>query len=302
MSLCFGCLALYLVSTQCLDCSFYVVASQFLSYLRSIGKQAELKLNCNSEIEFMDVNLWFSQCRQIDDYDKPNSVLRGDSPYVYLNPSEVSPTNHLLITTSQYNALLFHRFFKHIEVLPHPYDPSLVEYVDSHHVPRDIDFLAIGHNTPDDHKGHAYFRLIKEGRKFLVSNDSDADVAVYKQPREYIYSLYSRSRFLVAMSHTEGFGLPLLEAMVSGVVPIYCDAHAFHEYGMGLPVKCYKVEDAWYSADEKDFLDVVHYAYNMSKEQYDDLSIRVKEYARKRFNPSVILNKLYEFIYKWNRD
>ncbi len=93
-----------IISKQCINCSFDVVATQFYNWLKTRSKDIVLqKLGCNGDIEFIDVNLWWSQCKNIDDVESPHSIIRGDSPYQYIKDVE-EKEDHLLITTSNYNA------------------------------------------------------------------------------------------------------------------------------------------------------------------------------------------------------
>jgi len=120
-----------IISKQCINCSFDIVASQFYNWVKTRSKDIVLqKIGCNGDIEFIDVNLWWSQCRPIDDEESPRSIIRGDSPYQYIKDME-EKEDHLLITTSHYNAKLFSKLFKRVEVVPHPYDPDEIRIVDT---------------------------------------------------------------------------------------------------------------------------------------------------------------------------
>ena len=76
--------------------------------------------------------------------------------------------DHLLITTSRYNARLFSKLFKRVEVVPHPYDPDEIRIVDNVKEKK-YDIITIGYNTKDDHKGLTVARKVAKelGLKYM---------------------------------------------------------------------------------------------------------------------------------------
>jgi len=293
-----------IVSKQCINCSFDVVATQFFEWIKTRSKDITMqKLGCNGDIEFIDVNLWWTQCRPIDDTESPHSIIRGDSPYRYIKDVE-EKEDHVLITTSNYNARLFSKLFKRVEVVPHPYDPNEMQVVDNVKEKK-FDVITIGYNTKDDHKGLTIARKVAKELKLNyveVSNECQDTVGYtcYKfmsLNREEIYKLIAQSHFYLALSHTEGFGLPVLEAMIAGTVPIFVNGHAFKEYTEGISIPAYKKREDWYDYEYEDVVSVVKYALSMTTNEYKELSERVKEIARWRFDPGKIYEKIYNIIY-----
>jgi len=290
-----------IISKQCINCSFDVVATQFYNWLKTRSKDIVLqKLGCNGDIEFIDVNLWWSQCRSIDDAESPHSIIRGDSPYQYIKDIE-EKEDHLLITTSNYNAELFSKLFRHIEVVPHPYDPNEIPIVDSIREKK-FDFITIGYNTKDDHKGLTVARKIAkelELKYIEISNECNGEGWCYKfmsLSRDEIYKLIARSRFYLALSHTEGFGLPVLESMVAGTIPIFVNGHAFSEYAEGIAIPAYKTREDWYDYKYEDVVNAVKYALSLDEKEYKELSERVKGLTRSSFKPEGIYKKIYNLI------
>ncbi|CAH69420.1 putative glycosyl transferase [Deltalipothrixvirus pozzuoliense] len=322
-----------IISKQCSNCSFDVVATQFVQWLQSYRQQQQQsgnhhvvdiilqKIGCGGDIEFIDINLWWSQCRTIDEGDAPHSVVRGDSPYAYItNVSDNEISDHLLVTTSQYNASMFRKLFRHIEVVPHAYDPLEVSVVDKVKEKK-FDVITIGYDTADDHKGLTVARKVALDlslRYVEVSNQCDnvgvnastsqtqiqlADnmicIPFMTLTREDVYRLIAQSRFYLALSHTEGFGLPVLESMVAGTVPIYVDGHAFHEYAKGIPIPAYSDKRVdWYNYEYEDVVEVVKSAMSTSQSEYNELSMRVKEESRHYFHPDVVYRKLINIVNK----
>jgi len=291
-----------IVSKQCVNCSFDIVATQFYNWIKNRSNDIVLqKLGCNGDIEFIDVNLWWSQCRNIDNEESPRSIIRGDSPYQYIKDVD-RKEDHLLITTSNYNAKLFSKLFKHVEVVPHPYDPNEIQVVDSISEKK-FDVITIGYNTKDDHKGLTVARKVAKelNLKYVeISNECNGQEWCYKfmsLPRTEVYRLIAQSKFYLALSHTEGFGLPVLESMVAGTVPIFVNGHAFSEYAEGIPINAYKKREDWYDYEYEDVVNAVKYALSLDENEYKELSERVKKISRDNFKPEKIYKKIYEIIF-----
>jgi glycosyltransferase involved in cell wall biosynthesis len=100
--------------------------------------------------------------------------------------------------------------------------------------------------------------------------------------------ILSSSRFLVFPSFIEGFGMPPLEAMAVGCVPIYSDVPAHSEFCIGIPVEPrdkyesfgYGCRIVKYVIDIKDLEEAVKYALGMKKEEYIDLQSKCIEKAK----------------------
>lgn len=101
--------------------------------------------------------------------------------------------------------------------------------------------------------------------------------------------LLAKSKFLLWTSFVEGFGLPVLEAMAVGCVPIYTDCPAHNEFAEGIPIPvekeskgfCYGVRVVKYDVDPKVVEEIVKQALDMKKEEWKDLSEKCKEKAKK---------------------
>ena len=107
--------------------------------------------------------------------------------------------------------------------------------------------------------------------------------------------LLSESRFLLWTSFVEGFGMPVLEAMVVGTVPIYTDVPAHNEFAVGIPIKpagkirscCYGVRIVKYVIEKEDVKEAVVYALGMGKEEWEDLSWKCREKSAEVWNEFV---------------
>ena len=104
--------------------------------------------------------------------------------------------------------------------------------------------------------------------------------------------ILSKSKFLLFPSFVEGFGLPPLEAMSVGCIPIYSDVPAHNEFTVGIPIKpADRIETFGYGCriikyiiSEKDVEEAVKYALGMGKEEYEDLQSKCIEKAKYMYN------------------
>ena len=118
------------------------------------------------------------------------------------------------------------------------------------------------------------------------------------------FNLISKSKFLVMPSEAETFGLPILEAMAVGTIPIFPDSPPFDEFATGISFKTlyekmtyrYGCKIISYELDNNSLFETIDYALNLSKEEYDNLSIECETDA-KQIN-EVVKDKLLNYINK----
>lgn len=273
-----------IISTQCENCSFDVVFKLLKQELERRGITVLKKIMCGADIDIIDVNLYLTTCTEFG-----ANVVRGDSPYKLVNEDVRSDAT--LITTSEYNRRLFYKYFKHVEVVPHFYDRKALKF--ENHRPRQrARPIIIAHNDALNHKRLDVARKVPG--IIEVSNSPTAEIREFTLSDEEKYRLLANASFYIATSTTEGFGLPVMESMVLGTPVIYPDCHAYHEYAMGIKVKCWKVREDWYEYDEKEYLEAVKYAFGMSDDEYVDLSYKVSEHAKRLFDPDVVVKRLLQ--------
>lgn len=212
-----------------------------------------------------------------------------------------------IFATSKWNAEMMQRVGMHVDgILPRPVNEKVaLKYVNE---PKDYDFVVIGQNiiTHDkkwfrespfiyidgdrvifDKKGMSVVKRVK-GKKIVVAEESFADFKPNTLSEDDKYRLLARARFYLATSRAEGFGMPPVEAMAVGTVPIFNECHAYGEWLKGLSVKCqgYEVIDTpagahrFWLYDEKEYLELTEYAKGMGKEEYEDLRAKVMEHAK----------------------
>ena len=98
----------------------------------------------------------------------------------------------------------------------------------------------------------------------------------------------SESRFLLHIPFSGSFEMPVLEAMACGVVPIYSEIPCLKEYAVGIPVKVdglsmvSTVDGVFYkyTIDKKDVVEAVNYALGLTRDAYEDLSLKAREKAK----------------------
>jgi len=120
------------------------------------------------------------------------------------------------------------------------------------------------------------------------------DYYTFSLTEENKYELYARAKFFLALSKSEGFGIPPIEAMAVGVVPIFLNAHGYKENLVGIPID--PIDEYTHCTDEDHCFRVwelsktelryeIQHAMNMSKEEYEDLSEKAKNKAREYYAP-----------------
>ena len=128
----------------------------------------------------------------------------------------------------------------------------------------------------------------------IIGNMGNADYQTFELSEEQKYELYARSRFYLALSRSEGFGIPPIEAMAVGVVPIFLNAHGHKENLVGIPLDpideytlcinqehCFKVWEL--SLHELKY--EINHALTMGREEYEDLSIKAKLKGGEYYRP-----------------
>ncbi|AZI75862.1 putative glycosyltransferase [Sulfolobales Beppu filamentous virus 3] len=304
-----------IISTQCLNCSFNVLTDDLISWMSEKNDVTLKKLGCGGDIAFYDVTLWLRSCLPIQRMERMRYntvILRGDSPYtVPMNSktvngktiSDMVPVDDVvLVTPSRYNYNFFYRIFSRITVLPHPVILPRGFTVDG--VKKEYDIITVGYNESNNRKGFSEFitvckklglRCAIVGNAPVVDGDGNASITIFKfmsLSRSDLFRLYIGSRFYLALSHTEGFGLPPVEAMYVGTPVIYVNAHSFAEYLRGIPIPAYRVREDWFDYNIEDVIEAVKYALSLSPGEYEDLSVNTMGYARRYFDPDIINRKL----------
>jgi glycosyltransferase involved in cell wall biosynthesis len=136
----------------------------------------------------------------------------------------------------------------------------------------------------------------------VISNVGDYDISAFTLDVKDLYRLLHKSYFYVSLSKSEGFGMPLMEAMSVGVPAVYVNAYSYKEFAVGIPINPYDViiEEAgsWrmenYLIKDNDVREALKEAQECasSKSCYEDLSAkaleRSKEFAQHDIEERII--------------
>ena len=124
----------------------------------------------------------------------------------------------------------------------------------------------------------------------VVSNVSDYDIPVFSLETKDLYRLLHKSYFYISLSKTEGFGMPLMEAMSVGVPAVFINAYSYKEFAVGIPVDPYDVvveeAESWemenYLIKDSDVREAIKEAQECasSKSCYEDLSAKALEKSK----------------------
>jgi len=127
-------------------------------------------------------------------------------------------------------------------------------------------------------------------RTKVVSNIGDYDIPIFTLHVKDYYRLLHRSYFYISLSKSEGFGMPLMEAMSVGVPAVYVNAYSYKEFAVGIPIDPYDVviEEAgsWemesYLIKDSDVREAIKEAQECAirKSCYEDLSAKALEKSK----------------------
>ena len=180
------------------------------------------------------------------------------------------------------------------KVMPRPFNP-LAYALRKKPMKKEYDVFICGWYREPDRKN---FRYVKE----LVDKLGLKCVAITNYPllNRYDfasvddltkYTLIKKSKFVLHLAGIEGFGMPPFEGMAMGIPTIYLDTPAVNEWAIGLkiPVESWvthTINLGLFNAVMKfaipkmdEALEIVKYALNMGKEEYEDLSHKAMEKA-----------------------
>jgi len=310
----------YIVSVQCEKCSFDEVFNLYKRYFKKYENIDFIKqLGFGGKMFIGDTNVAVSMLNRYRQYigNKgddilDNIILRVDTPRYLISTNTY--VNNTVITTSKYNAELFMRNFKDVKVVPHPYDDEALQfYKNTEYKDKKNDIIMIGWNDPDDHKGfrryftytlkkhnlNRYTHTIISNEYNVISSLSLSNVINERQftlPKKLLYYRMATSKWYLSLSHTEGFQLPVLEALATGTPVIYPRCHALEHVGFGIAYKCYKVNRDWYDYDDDELADTIQYAMSIPKEQYEDLRMNAIEYVKRNFSPVNVIKYISNIL------
>lgn len=239
-----------LIYTQCKNCNYEWVVDQTIYYMK----------------KYHDIVLTKT-------YFKPARVYVGDCDAIFNTtydgiawcdtPSDVTvkpPESLKVITTSMW--LKEHIEKKGIrveQVIPRGTNDEMARK----HVNFDFNarrgYIVIARNLPYKRINET-LKMFEGKRKelTLISDHPDTDFDFFSLSEDIKYYLLSHALFYIAVSETEGFDIPPVEAMSVGTPLIYVKKHVYNEYGCGIEID--SIEDLR--------------KIEISKEEWEDLSYK----------------------------
>jgi len=267
----------------CEDCSYYQVA---------IYEGYKVTHNVfEADVCIDDPVMFLKRFRYVDDI---NCILWGDTVYDVLYYAKELRRYHDFVVPSYWNYRMFDKIgLTPIAVIKRHIKPIFPD------VKKDKLFVTLGESRFFDRKN---LTLIDEvTRQFgvrdktvIVGNMGNPDFRTFSLTEGEKYTLYARSKFFLAFSKSEGFGLPPIEAMAVGTVPIFLNAHGYKENLVGIPID--PIDEYTYCVDENYCFRVwelskhevryeVQHALTMSKDEYEDLSEKARIKSREYYAP-----------------
>ena len=204
-------------------------------------------------------------------------------------------------TTSKFNEEIAKELgFRVDGIIPRLINEELFN-IDKFRYRQEYDIITIGNYDSVDRKNLRLQRdlLPKLGVKAVfISNiwlPRNTTIVQYRTgtvSEELKIELLAKSKFLLWTSFVEGFGMPVLEAMAVGTIPIYSDVPAHNEFAVGIPIKpidhyiaCgYGTRIHKWIIDPDSVEEAIKYALGLSKEEYQDLSAKCREKALQIYN------------------
>jgi len=147
----------------------------------------------------------------------------------------------------------------------------------------------------------------------VISNVGDYDIPIFTLNTSDLYSLLHRSYFYISLSKSEGFGMPLMEAMSVGTPAVFINAYSYKEFAVGIPIDPYDViieeNKPWkmenYIVKENDVREAINEAKEcvMRKSCYEDLSIKALERSKEfsQYNLEETLIKELKYVMSNNK-
>jgi Glycosyl transferases group 1. len=271
----------------CENCSYYQVALYEGYQITHNVFEADVCID--------DPVMFLRRFRYVTDV---NCILWGDTVYDALYYANQLKRHYDFVVASYWNYQMFDKIGltpvavakRHIRPIPRPAFPDMK---------KDRLFVTLGESRFFDRKN---LTLIDEvtrqfgvrDKTIIIGNIGNPDYRTFSLTEDFKYMLYARAKFFLALSKSEGFGLPPIEAMAVGVVPIFLNAHGYKENLVGIPID--PIDEYTYCVDDKYCFRVwelskhelkyeIQHALTMSKDEYEDLSEKAKNKSKEYYAP-----------------
>jgi hypothetical protein len=264
----------------CENCSYYQVALYEGYQITHNVFEADVCID--------DPVMFLRRFRYVTDV---NCILWGDTVYDALYYAKELKRHYDFVVPSRWNYEMFDKIgLTPIAVVKRHIRPDMK---------KDRLFVTLGESRFFDRKN---LTLIDEvtrefgvrDKTIIIGNMGNPDYRTFSLTEDFKYMLYARAKFFLALSKSEGFGLPPIEAMAVGVVPIFLNAHGYKENLVGIPID--PIDEYTYCVDDKYCFRVwelskhelkyeIQHALTMSKDEYEDLSEKAKNKSKEYYAP-----------------
>jgi len=267
----------------CENCSYYQVA---------LYEGYQITHNpFDADVCIDDPIMFLKRFRNVDDV---NCILWGDTVYDALYYVKELRQYEKFVVPSYWNYSMFAKIWiKPIAVIKRHIKPIFPD------VKKDKLFVTLGESRFFDRKNLLLVDEITRefnvrDKTIIVGNMGNPDYRTFGLTEEQKYELYARAKFFLALSKSEGFGIPPIEAMSVGTVPIYLNAHGYKENLVGLPIdpideytECVDKEHCFriWELSKHELRYEIQHALTMSREEYEDLSEKVKIKSKEYYAP-----------------
>jgi len=230
------------VVDQIISCGGIIVPFEYCQELRKRGHDAVIMANGRNEelqrayptvpVELITdtsdvvIAVWWPQCEKLKDFKgRKIQFVQGNDLKAYTGDDwkqrclkTRQDIQWDIIAVSKYAGEWTGRDYK---VIPNGINERFFKKLN---IERDIDILLEGNNEPNKRIDEAYEiarrvggRIAWLGRETKQLNGVET---FSNPPQEKIPKIYQRAKALLKLSHSEGFGLPYLEAMASGCLVV----------------------------------------------------------------------------------
>jgi len=280
-----------IVHVPCRECSFYY----FFQNVKQRFKYYKLTQSLMSPTYFniTDAKLFMEALSYV--YRNKPMILWLDTPYLVESGSDMKKAK-VYVTSEYVKGLIKH--LTHVDGILRPPYNLVAEQERRASVEKEYFFTIVG-AEPRNGKvirkrvGYTVNILRKMGLRRstkVVSNVGDRDIPAFTLHVKDLYRLLHRSYFYISLSKSEGFGIPLMEAMSVGVPAVYVNAYSYKEFAVGIPIDPYDVNieeaGAWkmenYLIKDNDVKEALKEAKECAirKSCYEDLSAKALEKSK----------------------
>ena len=308
-----------ITNVGCTNCSFLKVFNITAKYFKKLYDIDLLpSIFGHGKLNIGDCLFFLKYYNIIDD----NLVVWCDTHF----EGEVKHINKkfIVVTTSKWNA---EQLARTDYILPRPVDEEFIVHDAKHDK---YEFIVVGSEPVIELKNlktlysdtyvinnKAYFNRkrirdthnllkqlnVRNKSLFITNVEGIYDMKATTLEESELHQKYASSRFLLTLSRSEGFYMPMAEAMCDGTPLVYIGGHAIDEYAVGIRIKARRQKGIMYFDgteanwvyDEKDAIDAIKYAMGMGKEEYNDLSEKARAECNK-FHTTNIVRVLYKLL------